>query len=154
MRGTGHLVHSTGRGNPCGFKPRVTRVRVRVAFFGPVQNPYPTHGNPLVISELHVSTSITICFKLILMSSDASRALLLARATTVTSGHNVTRCHYSKDDDDDDTRRRTTTATRSEGNGWEGGASTSQPQVRLRHFCLARTDLADPSLWTRARSVF
>ena len=32
-------------------------------------------------------------------------------------------------------------------NGWEGGASTSRSKVRLRYFRLARTDLADPSLW-------
>ena len=60
-------------------------------------------------------------------------SVVTRRATTVTSGHVVTPCHTDPqdkddDDDDDDTRQRRPGAT---GWGWEGGASTSQPEVRL-----------------------
>ena len=46
----------------------------------------------------------------------------------------------------DDNARRQQRGVRE--NGWEAGASTSQPQVHLHHCRMARTDLADPSLWT------
>ena len=110
-RGLG-LVIDTGMGTHAGFLTGTGRVRV--AFLGPRQNPYPWHGLRVTRAfsceylRYQRYVFILLYYYQLITNLRASPAVLLARATAVTLGHDVTRCHtmLQDKDDDDDTRQQ------------------------------------------------